>query len=70
MCNLCAGWVWEADSSWMIETGSANVDKEGWSYSADFTSFGESEQSGSAQKGMMHFVRRRKMIRDQCLDCK
>ncbi|RYH03771.1 hypothetical protein EON65_46970 [archaeon] len=62
--------MWEADSSWLIETGLPNVDTDGWSYSADFTSFGDSEQTGSAQKGMMHFVRRRKMVRDQCLDCK
>lgn len=37
-------------------------DGEGWVYAA---SFGSMEQSGSAVKGMTHFVRRRRRSRQQ-----
>lgn len=54
----------------MVDTGLSDVDGEGWSYRADFSGFIQDSHShgGSANKGMMHFVRRRRLIRDQYFD--
>lgn len=63
---ISKGWSWEGD--WLMDTGTTNADKDGWSYAAEFGSFGDSDKSGSATKGMLHFVRRRKLIRHQFFD--
>lgn len=65
---LPRGWCWETEGGWMMDTGLPNADKEGWSFSTDFSSFGDSDKTGSATKGILHFVRRRKLIRDQYFD--
>ena len=74
------GWEWDA-ASWAIDTSFPNVDNEGtsyssklfklqldslicskgWSYDVNFGTF----ESASATKGMMHFVRRRRRVRNQ-----
>lgn len=48
----------------MTDTTLPNVDKEGWTYSSDFSSYTDRD-SGAAQKSMMHFVRRRRLTRKQ-----
>lgn len=67
------GWTW-AQSAWDVEqndesdtgrhssTSEMNTDGEGWSYA---TNFGSIEESGTAVKGMTHFVRRRRRTRKQ-----
>lgn len=49
-------------SSGSSNSVSAGSDGEGWVYAA---SFGSIEKSGSAVKGMTHFVRRRRRTREQ-----
>jgi hypothetical protein len=58
------GWQWE--SSWLVDMDAPNVDEDGWTYSSDFASMGDN--GGVREKGMMHFVRRKKMIRTQLFD--
>ena len=53
------GWTW-TQSSWAVENQGADAD--GWIYAA---SFGSIAESGSAVKGMTHFVRRRRRSRTQ-----
>lgn len=65
-----AGWMWEPEGNWMIDTGLPNADGDGWSYAADFSTYGDSEKTGSGTKGLIHFVRRRKLIRSQYFDGK
>lgn len=70
------GWTW-LESNWTVEQGevrspaerrssengsSLSSDGEGWSYA---TNFGSIEESGTAVKGMTHFVRRRRLTRQQ-----
>lgn len=45
----------------------SNVDEEGWTYATDFSEFINID-SGSRIKSMMHFVRRRVLIRFQYYD--
>jgi hypothetical protein len=71
---LALGWQWD-ETPWMIDRGSSNskdTDIDGWTYSSDFTSFSSSSASTniSGIKGMMHFVRRRKLVRNQSFDGK
>ena len=56
---LTTGWHWEESDDWKIDPVSAD---EGWLYATDF---GGDEQSYSATKGILHFVRRRRLIRLQ-----
>eukprot|EP01039_Chlorochromonas_danica_P001241 gene1240-1353_t len=65
---LSRGWMWEPEGNWMIDTGLPNADGDGWSYAADFSTYGDSEKTGSGTKGLIHFVRRRKLIRSQYFD--
>ena len=46
-----------------------NIDKDGWAYGVDFSSF-KDENCGSKVKGAMHFVRRRRWVRFQYFDSK
>lgn len=59
------GWTW-LESKWAVEQGPSgsnlSSDGEGWTYA---TNFGSIEESGSAMKGMTHFVRRRRLTRQQ-----
>ena len=43
-----------------------NTDDEGWTYDTDFGTF----KNGTGKKGMVHFVRRRRLIRFQDFDIK
>ena len=78
MAMITHGWTW-TQSTWSIEqedspssSSSSATDRrrsstgvsdgEGWTYAA---SFGSIEASGSAVKGMTHFVRRRRRSRQQ-----
>ena len=73
------GWDWDPDSpGWEVELHES-ADSDGWSYGTDFSSFhsgepgdqGDNELNlGSAKKGMIHFVRRRKRVRSQFFDGK
>lgn len=70
------GWLWETisepssssqdknTSNWTIDKTLTNIDIDGWAYSTDFSSYTDRD-SGVAMKGMMHFVRRRRLIRKQ-----
>jgi len=77
------GWQWDANSSWAVDKDLTDVDIEGWSYCSDFTSYSSEvigcintltntagAGRGSGTKNMMHFVRRRKLVRDQVFDGK
>lgn len=63
------GWTW-AQSAWSIchedeaqgVGGLGSSDGEGWTYASNF---GSIEDSGTAAKGMTHFVRRRRRTRKQ-----
>lgn len=73
----CAGWVWDADSVWQVELTLSDVDPDGYSYSVDFQHFNGDNSpdalttcGGSAQKTMIHFVRRRRLARVQYFDRK
>jgi len=70
------GWTW-LESNWTVDQGDAQAaagrrssengsrlssDGDGWSYA---TNFGSIEESGTAVKGMTHFVRRRRLTRQQ-----
>ena len=80
MAMITHGWTW-TQSSWSIEqqqdkpapplleasssgggSPSPVSDGQGWTYA---TNFGSIEESGSAVKGMVHFVRRRRRSRQQ-----
>ncbi len=65
--NSIPGWNWEPDTVWAIDMSGTNVDPEGWTYNTDFGHFMDST-SGTGTKGMMHFVRRRKLVRSQSFD--
>ena len=56
---LTTGWHWEDNDDWKIDPVSAD---EGWYYATDF---GGDDQTYSATKGILHFVRRRRLIRLQ-----
>lgn len=69
------GWVWDSDSTWSVEKALTDIDADGWSYSVDFGHFTNDNVpdammtcGGSAIKGAMHFVRRRKLGRIQSFD--
>lgn len=67
------GWSWDnpedrGETQWNVDI-SEGTDSEGWCYSVDFSSLTDIER-GSAVKGMMHFVRRRRMYRSKFLDGK
>lgn len=61
---LSAGWRWAPDSKWAVEID-GTTDPEGWKYAVDFDS---PEGSASKSKGMMHFVRWRKLQRTMHFD--
>lgn len=69
------GWQWD-EAPWSIDkspTINGATDEEGWTYSSDFTSFSSEHQEKtniSGTKGIMHFVRRRKLARNQSFDGK
>jgi len=63
---LSPGWKWESEN-WSRDTSLTNADEHGWSYATDFLGY-EDENSGSAIKSMMHFVRRKRLIRYQQFD--
>jgi len=68
------GWSWDnpesnGESQWNVDISPEWTDSEGWTYSVDFGSLNDTER-GSALKGMMHFVRRRRMYRSKYLDGK
>jgi hypothetical protein len=73
LLNGSIGWQWD-ENPWMIDKGLAHeTDEEGWTYSTDFTSFSNENPSNtniSGRKGMMHFVRRRRLVRNQSFDGK
>lgn len=69
------GWSWDVDSKWEVELQLPDVDAEGYSYSSDFQHFSGDNTpdavmtcGGAATKTMMHFVRRRRLARNQCFD--
>ncbi|KAJ1382532.1 hypothetical protein B484DRAFT_440757, partial [Ochromonadaceae sp. CCMP2298] len=66
---ISQGWSWMAGADWVVDMNLDNIDEEGWTYSTDFSALQE-ESKGSKVKGMMHFVRRRKLQRFQCFDVK
>jgi hypothetical protein len=83
LLHLCEGWQWDANSSWSVDKQLTDIDADGWSYCTDFTSYSSEitgcintlvttagAGKGTGQKGMMHFVRRRKLVRDQVFDSK
>ena len=57
---VSTGWMWSEGSEWKLTAGSSNVDESGWSYSTDFSSI---DESSSGTKAMVHFVRRRRLMR-------
>lgn len=74
---ILAGWIWDPESKWDVELNLTDVDAEGFSYSVDFQHFvGDNTPDapmtcgGCATKTMMHFVRRRRLARNQCFDGK
>jgi hypothetical protein len=68
---LSLGWQWD-ETPWMIDKGIAQeTDEDGWRYSSDFTSFSSENPANtniSGRKGLMHFVRRRRLVRNQSFD--
>jgi hypothetical protein len=54
------GWTWNGE--WIIDSSVAGTDDEGWGYC---TSFGAIEGGTSPAKEMKHFVRRRRLTRQQ-----
>jgi hypothetical protein len=57
---LSAGWDWtEGDEGWKVDPMTAD---EGWTYAVDFSG---DPTSYSPSKGMVHFVRRRRLVRLQ-----
>lgn len=56
-----AGWSSISNREWITDTNYRNTDDEGWSYDTDFGSF----ENAHGKKGMMHFVRRRRLIKFQ-----
>lgn len=74
-CGILPGWLWDPESAWDVEMNLTDVDGEGFSYSVDFQHFvGDNSPDapmtcgGCATKTMMHFVRRRRLARNQCFD--
>lgn len=62
---LSPGWDWtSASCEWMVDKEFPNTDSDGWSYDVDFGNF----RNASGTKAMMHFVRRRRLIRMQDFD--
>jgi len=55
---LSTGWSWIHDSSWTPHVTSS-TDPDGWSYSINFSFINEAV----AEKGSLHFVRRRTLRR-------
>lgn len=60
---ISCGWIW-VNNEWNVDLSLANVDESGWTYSADFSSL-ENEHVGSPTKNMIHFVRRKRLLRSQ-----
>jgi hypothetical protein len=58
---ISRGWSW-IEPSWSVDIEYPNSDSEGWCYAANFSSI---ELTGSAIKGISHFVRRRRRTREQ-----
>ena len=56
---LSTGWTWAPDETWRVEPMSSDG---GWQYAVDF---GGDEASYVSNKGMAHFVRRRRLVRTQ-----
>lgn len=74
---MLSGWLWDPESNWDVELNLTDVDAEGFSYSVDFQHFtGDNTPDapmtcgGCGTKTMMHFVRRRRLARNQCFDGK
>jgi len=70
---LTYGWTWDPQSEWQListvsqgqyNPATAPAD-EGWLYNADFSSYSQETHQGAVQKGMTHFVRRRRWVRTQ-----
>lgn len=66
------GWYWESSDNsglaqWNIDNSQECSDSEGWTYSVDFSSFIDAD-SGSAVKGMIHFVRRKRLYCTKLFD--
>jgi len=66
---ICPGWNWLPKQEWAVDINLDNIDKDGWAYGVDFSSF-KDENCGSKVKGAMHFVRRRRWVRFQYFDTK
>lgn len=58
---ICHGWSW-LDDSWTIDLNYPGTDSDGWGYAVNF---GSIDETSTGQKGMTHFVRRRRRIRTQ-----
>jgi len=56
---LSYGWEWDQNSKWTVDKEFSNTDSDGWIYDVNFGSF----ENASSKKGMMHFVRRRRVVR-------
>ena len=66
------GWYWDGSDSnglaqWNVDVSQVCSDSEGWIYSVDFSSFVD-EDSGTAVKGMIHFVRRKRLYCTKLFD--
>lgn len=61
---LSIGYEWIEDSNWTKDNTLANTDEDNWTYHTDFTSMIDLH-IGSNTKSLMHFVRRRRLIRYQ-----
>ena len=64
---LSPGWDWTSAahaSEWMVDKEFPNTDPDGWSYDVDFGNF----RNASGTKSMVHFVRRRRLVRIQDFD--
>jgi hypothetical protein len=57
-----SGWSWGSDSKWEVDRSSPNIDQDGWAFAVDF---GGDDESYCGSKGIVHFVRRRRLVRLQ-----
>lgn len=54
------GWHW--DGQWEVEK-QGHVDRDGWAYFADFTTSRYPPPPGAQKRGLVDFVRRRRIVR-------
>mmetsp|Transcript_21054 Transcript_21054/g.35659 ORF Transcript_21054/g.35659 Transcript_21054/m.35659 type:complete len:462 (+) Transcript_21054:110-1495(+) len=66
---LSQGWSWLSGQDWTPDMNLDNIDEEGWTYAVNFSDFKDTN-SGTNVKSILHFARRRRLLRYQIFDVK